>query len=76
MVPVRWERPGSHYHGVVHLVSRTLVQPSGEQEKVVVLWPHKGGKGSLRCAGMVSWWSAKTMVRTAMISCLHCIVAC
>ena len=32
--------------------------------------------GSLRCTGMASWWSGKTMVRTAMLPCLHCIVAC
>ena len=51
MVPVRWERPGSRYHGVVHFVSRTLVQQSGEQGKVVVLWPRKGGKPPVRWDG-------------------------
>lgn len=41
MVPVRWERPGSRYHCVIHLVSTSLVKGMNDHE-VVVMWPCKG----------------------------------
>lgn len=46
MVPVRWERPGSRHHGVVHYVNSDLViDLHDEPGKVKVLWPRKGIKG-------------------------------
>ena len=39
MVPVRWIKPGSRHHNVVHyLVLRT------DTDRVTVLWPKKGKK--------------------------------
>ena len=51
MMGVRWEMPGSRFHGVVHFVSAHLVDELGDG-RVVVWWPNRkrgkavGGKAS------------------------------
>ena len=44
LIAVKWNRPGSRFHGVVHLVSKAIVTPAtgGAGTDVVVLWPRKG----------------------------------
>lgn len=45
LVAVKWDKPGSVYHGVVHFVSKDLVKDiPGKPGKVHVLWPRKGKK--------------------------------
>ena len=80
MVAVKWHHPGSRFHGVVHFVSKALVQmttnPLGRD--VVVLWPQKG-KPAERWEGVLvdaaegtcSWASVGTITVT-IISRLHC----
>ena len=44
MVPVRWIRPGSRHHNVVHYVHRDLVHPtesSASSDRVTVFWPKR-----------------------------------
>lgn len=45
MVAVKWDKPGSRHHGVVHYVHQDLVKDvAGQPGKVLVLWPKKGKK--------------------------------
>ena len=45
MVAIKWERPGSRHHGVVHYVHQDIVKDVPDQPgKVMVLWPKKGKK--------------------------------
>lgn len=45
MVPVRWVKPGSRHHNVVHYVHQDLVLRTDDTDRVTVLWPKKGKKG-------------------------------
>ena len=42
MVPIKWDRPGSRYHGVVHFVAASMVKEGDGPGRVVVMWPRKG----------------------------------
>ena len=44
MVPVRWIKPGSRHHSVVHYVHCDLVLPTDTADRVTILWPKKGKK--------------------------------
>ena len=45
MVAVKWDRPGSRHHGVVHYVHQDIVHDvPGQPGRVEVLWPRKGKK--------------------------------
>ena len=43
LVAVKWDRPGSRFHGVVHSVPHDLVDHTGEEGRVVVWWPRRAG---------------------------------
>ena len=56
LVAVKWNRPGSRFHGVVHFVSKALVTPNPTTttgNDVVVLWPRKGKSAD---RGRACWW--------------------
>ena len=65
-VAVTWDRPGSRYHGVTHLVSSELVTVE-EGRKVVVMWPRKG-KPAEHWEGTVSEAEGTPLVKTVIIS--------
>ena len=80
IVAVKWHRPGSQFYGVVHFVSKALVQmttdPPGRD--TVVLWPRKGKpaerwEGVLVDAAEGNWASVGTTTVT-IVSRLACFV--
>ena len=44
MVPVKWIKPGSRHHNVVHYVHQDLIHPTDTADQVIVFWPRKGKK--------------------------------
>ena len=47
LVAVKWNAPGTRYHGVVQRVKRNLVDAAEERSnKVYVWWPRRGRRGS------------------------------
>jgi hypothetical protein len=48
MIAVRWDKPGSRHHNVVHkdLVRQVHVPGPPDSNRAIVLWPRKGKKDS------------------------------
>ena len=46
LVAVKWNAPGTRYHGVVQRVKRNLIDAAEEgSNKVYVWWPRRGSRG-------------------------------
>lgn len=61
LVPVKWDRPGSKYHGMVHYVSKCLVDslPEDGAGRVGVWWPNRR-RGKLWLGTRVDWEGGTT----------------
>ena len=67
MVAVKWKKPGSQHHGVVHYVHQDIVKNiAGQPGNVQVLWPKKREKRN-RKFGMDTESIFKVMIQHAHI---------
>ena len=69
MIVVRWDKPGSRHHNVVHYVSKDLLHQVPDSNRVIVMWPRKGKKDPERWEAVLE--TSKVIKSTTPASKLH-----